>query len=404
MKSWTKSLVLLLGCGLSGWLAVSQGGFASWLLFDSLLSIWLYALGLQWFSMGQLQVKRTLSTPIGTSGDDLLISVQVSFRSPLPLPWLVWKETWLHEASGERLHFRKLMFPGFRQSLSVHYRLTALQRGAYIFTECEATIGDLFGFAVKKRSIADQHSCLVFPKPAQLKRTIMLFPSGDSGRHTHSGLLQTPMVGGLREYAKGDPMHRIHWKSTAKQGRLITKEAESTVSSKRMLLLDAAPAAGQPEASQPLLEKSIALAAGFFEAAAASHTSCGFASSSAGARRIAPTLRQDLTLAYEALARVSGKPAMTFPELLRKESAVLPPDASMVCFTSTLDLGLLRALIEARGKRRHVHVIYVHAKGALSAGEREGAAQLQAMGCSFTEVPHPRGEWPKSGGVADASA
>ena len=37
-----------------------------------------------------------------------------------------------------------------------------------------------------------------------------------------------------------------------------------------------------------------------------------------------------------------------------------------------------------------VHVIYVHAKPSLSVAEREGAAQLQAVGCSFTEVPHPR--------------
>ncbi|MDD9271142.1 DUF58 domain-containing protein [Paenibacillus sp. GCM10023248] len=214
---------------------------------------------------------------------------------------------------------------------------------------------------------------------------------------------ETPLIGGVRDYVSGDPYHRIHWKSSARLNRLMTKEPEQAVSAKRMVLLDAAPAAGPAEAAQPLLEKGVALAAGFFEAAAGGRESCGFASSSGG-RRIAPTIRPDLTLAYEVLASVGGKPAMTFPDLVRKEAAALPPDASMLCITSTLDVALVRAVADARTRRRSVHVIYVHAKPSLSVAEREGASQLQAAGCSFTEVPHPVRLWPKQGGVADATA
>ncbi|HEY1213299.1 MAG TPA: DUF58 domain-containing protein, partial [Bryobacteraceae bacterium] len=214
----------------------------------------------------------------------------------------------------------------------------------------------------------------------------------------------SPQASGVREYVSGDPYHRIHWKSTAKLSRLMTKAPEQASAAKRMLLLDATPAAHPAEAAQPLLEKGVALAAGFFEAAARGRESCGFASSSAGAKRISPTIRPDLTLAYEVLASVGGKPALPFPDLVRKEAAALPPDASMLCITSTLDAGLLRAYAEARSRRRTVHVIYVHARPSLSVADREGASQLQALGCSFTEVPHPREQWPKQGGVADATA
>ncbi|MNG10467.1 hypothetical protein D3C84_939380 [compost metagenome] len=162
---------------------------------------------------------------------------------------------------------------------------------------------------------------------------------------------------------------------------------------------------GPAEAAQPLLEKGIALAAGFFEAAANGRESCGFACSSSSARRIAPTIRPDLTLAYEVLASVGGKPAMSFPDLVRKEAADLPLHASMLCITSTLDMALVRAITDdARARRQSVHVIYVHARPSLSVAEREGASQLQAAGCSFTEVPHPQSQWPKPGGVQDATA
>ena len=89
----------------------------------------------------------------------------------------------------------------------------------------------------------------------------------------------TPLISGVRDYVSGDPYHRIHWKSTARLSRLMTEDPEQAASAKRMLLLDAAPAAGPAEAAQPLLEKGVALAAGFFEAAAGGRESCGFASS-----------------------------------------------------------------------------------------------------------------------------
>ena len=76
----------------------------------------------------------------------------------------------------------------------------------------------------------------------------------------------------------------------------------------------------------------------------------------------------------------------------------------MLCITSTLSTALLHAIADARSKKRAVHVIYVHARSSLPVADREAVSQLQALGCSFTEVPHPRSKWPKQGGVADATA
>src|SRR5262249_9206474 len=152
---------------------------------------------------------------------------------------------------------------------------------------------------------------------------------------------------------------------------------------------DTAPAAAPAAAAGPLLEQRVALAAGCFAAAAAARQSCGFAAD----RRIAPQIHQDLALAYEALASVGGRPAPSFPDLVRKEAAALPPGASMLCITSTLDGFLLRAIAEARSRKRPVHVVYVHAGASLSVPDREGVAQLQALGCSFTDAPHPRSAW-----------
>lgn len=404
MKSWGKTTLLAVGSVLSIVLVYWQGGFAAWYLGICLTIIWFQAGLFYVFALKGLTVSRQLSGEVFVSGEDVTITLQVGHRTLLPLPWMIIKETWVHEGSGGKLSYSKLLFPGFRSALILHYKMTGLMRGVYRFAGFEAVTGDLFGFAVRKAYRDDLHRCVVYPKPDSLTGSGMTFQSEDGDVPTIRGpKADTPLISGVRDYVSGDPYHRIHWKSTARLSRLMTKDPEQASSAKQMLLLDAAPAAGPSEAAQPLLEKGVALAAGFFEAAAAGRESCGFASSS-GSRRIAPTIRPDLTLAYEVLASVGGKPALSFPDLVRKEAAALPLDASMLCITSTLDLALVRAIADARTKRRSVHVIYVHARPSLSVAEREGASQLQAVGCSFTEVPHPRSQWPKQGGVADATA
>ncbi|MEC0268398.1 DUF58 domain-containing protein [Paenibacillus anseongense] len=404
MKSWGKSSLLFVGCVLSVLLVYWQGGFAAWYLGCCLTLIWIQAGLFYVFAFKGLSINRQLSGEVFVAGEDITISLGIAHRARMPMPWLVVKETWVHEGSGAQLIYSKLLFPWFQSTILFRYKITGLMRGVYRFAGCEAVTGDMFGFAVRRTRRDEIHRCLVYPKADTLGRSGMTFHADDGDVPTARGpKAETPLISGVRDYASGDPYHRIHWKSTARLNRLMTKDPEQAASAKRMLLLDAAPAAAPAEAAQPLLEKGVALAAGFFEAAAGGRESCGFASSSNG-KRIAPTIRPDLTLAYEVLASVGGKPAMAFPDLVRKEAAALPPDASMVCITSTLDVALVRAIADARTRRRSVHVIYVHAKPSLSVAEREGASQLQAAGCSFTEVPHPRGQWPKQGGVADATA
>ncbi|WNR45049.1 DUF58 domain-containing protein [Paenibacillus roseipurpureus] len=405
MKSWGKTTLLFAACVGSIYLAYQQGGVGAWYLGICLSLIWIQAGFFYVFALKGLQVNRHLSSNVLVSGDDLTIVLEIKHQSPVPLPWLVVKETWMHEGSGMKLSYSKLLFPWFQRTCVLPYRITHLLRGSYRFAHLEAVTGDLFGFAVRKMVREDLQRYIVYPRPDALDRRGMEFQSDEGDVSNKRGpKAETPLISGVRDYASGDPYHRIHWKSSARLSRLMTKDPEPTASTKWMLLLDSAPAAGPAEAAQPLLEKGVALAAGFFEAAASGRESCGFACSSSTTRRIAPTIRPDLTLAYEVLASVGGKPALPFPDLVRKEAADLPPEASMLCITSTLDTALVRAVADARARRRAVHVIYVHARPSLSVAEREGASQLQAAGCSFTEVPHPQSQWPVQGGVADATA
>ncbi|TXK75395.1 DUF58 domain-containing protein [Paenibacillus sp. N3.4] len=324
MKSWGKTLLLAVGCVVSMGVAYSQGGVAAWYLVDCLVFIWLQAGFFYLFALRGLSVHRLLSDEVCVSGEEVNIKLEIAHRSWIPLPWMVVKETWIHEGSGRKLIYSKLLFPWFRSTCELSYKITYLTRGVYRFAGIEIVTGDLFGFAIRKAFRDAIHRCIVYPRPDSLNRAVMTFQSDEGHRAVVSSRKsETQMVSGIRDYVSGDPYQRIHWKSTARLSRLMTKEPEQASAAKQMLLLDAAPNAGLAEAAWPLLEKGVAIAAGFFKAAASGHQSCGFACSS-GPRRIAPTIRPDLTLAYEVLASVGGKPALSFPDLVRKEAAALP--------------------------------------------------------------------------------
>jgi uncharacterized protein (DUF58 family) len=114
--------------------------------------------------------------------------------------------------------------------------------------------GDPFGlFPVSRTAHADA-SLLVYPMIVDLHA----FPgpqgllSGGEAlrRRTHE---ITPNAAGVREYAPGDPWHRIHWKSTARRDRLMVKEFELDPLSEVWIFVDARRDA-QATLSQPLSE------------------------------------------------------------------------------------------------------------------------------------------------------
>jgi uncharacterized protein (DUF58 family) len=64
---------------------------------------------------------------------------------------------------------------------------------------------------------------------------------------------------GLRDYRAGDPLHRVHWKSTARTGALVVKEFQDEFFERHALVLDTG-VAGSDDAS---FEEAVSVAASF---------------------------------------------------------------------------------------------------------------------------------------------
>lgn len=114
-----------------------------------------------------------------------------------------------------------------RESRTYLVRTRLMERGVFPLGETVLASGDLFGLFPISRVYPAEESLLVYPMMVD----VHAFPSPQgwlSGgealrRRTHQ---ITANASGVRDYAPGDPLNRIHWLSTARRNRLIVKEFE----------------------------------------------------------------------------------------------------------------------------------------------------------------------------------
>jgi uncharacterized protein (DUF58 family) len=142
----------------------------------------------------------------------------------LPRLWLeVRDETPLPGTRGSQV----LSLINKRESRTYLVRTRLMERGVFPLGQTVLSSGDIFGIFPVSRIYPPMDSLLVYPMMVE----VHAFPSPHgwlSGgealrRRTHQ---ITANAAGVREYAPGDPLNRIHWLSTARRNRLIVKEFE----------------------------------------------------------------------------------------------------------------------------------------------------------------------------------
>ena len=118
-------------------------------------------------------------------------------------------------------------------------RTRLVQRGVFPLGPTEIESGDPFGlFPVRKR-FQSIDSLLVYPLMFDIKifpNPPGIMPGGDALRRRSPQI--TPNAAGVRDYVPGDPLSRIHWVSTARRGRMISKEFELDPQAEVWILLD----------------------------------------------------------------------------------------------------------------------------------------------------------------------
>ncbi|MEW6179719.1 MAG: DUF58 domain-containing protein [Chloroflexota bacterium] len=204
-----------------------------YLLFALLLVAFLWAI----LSLRGLTVQRSarvLRLPVGQIFEERFEILNESWYGRL---WLEVKDlSSLPDKQGSRV----ISGIGAHQTRSYFSRTLLVKRGAFLLGPTVLISGDPFGFFSVSKIIPAEKTLLVFPYMVGLQK--FPEPGGElpGGRALRRKSLEvTPYAAGVREYAPGDPLNRIHWKTTARKDRLMVKEFEQDPQADVWLVLDA---------------------------------------------------------------------------------------------------------------------------------------------------------------------
>ena len=367
---WSRRLIvfgLLLSC-LIGALVTGRD------LFYNLVYLWLAVIVIAgiwtWTGINRIRIGRHTRALRAQVGRPLEERLTVRNTSPVPKLWLE-----VRDHSDLPGHEASLVVdslaPGRERVWVV--RSMCRERGRFRLGPLSLTTGDPFGLFQITRQVPQTTNVVVYPMTFDLPDfTLPLgpMPGGDAlRRRTH---YVTANASGVRDYAPGDSFNRIHWRSTARRDRLISKEFELDPLSDIWIFLDgdrevqasmrpSAPAAppaplwvgSREKVTLPpsTEEYAVSVAASLAQYFIRHDRTVGLITYGRGREIVQPDRSErQLTKMLEMLAVFRAEGLVHLADALSIESQQLPRWSTLIVVTSASDTGWVLA---AQSLKRH---------------------------------------------------
>ncbi len=335
----------------------------------------------QWIGRS-LQFKRHSRLSRVSVGDVFEEHFEVFNQSRLLIPWVeVRNQTKMPFATGSRL----LTFVRGKQKRQYLARTWLTRRGRFELGPTTVVAGDVFGLFNITKKIAAAQSLLVLPMLVPIQSFMSppgILPGGQVIRRKSPDV--TPHASGVREYAYGDTLKRIHWPTSIRRGQLMVKEFEQDPQSEIWLILDVQRRAHVEKPSPPpariantlftarlpkfqlppsSLEYGVTVAASLAHYFLQKRRTVGFLAST----RIPVMLSSDRSerqenKILETLAFLEADGPTPIAGFVEGQSVHLPQGATAIVITPTVEPELLAAVEDLRKRRLRPMVVLLVAE------------------------------------------
>ncbi len=258
------------------------------------------------------------------------------------------------------------------------------RRGLFTLGPTLLRAGDLFGLFSVSREVPSSSTLLVIPHLAEIQTFPTppgLLPGGRALRRRTTEV--TPYAAGVREYAPGDSLNRIHWPTTARRDHLMVKEFEQDPQADVWLFIDAhrGVQASMPEeiSEQPIdrvwlwrNRPEIKLPPSTIEYAISAGASIahfyirrGYALGVASASQIFTILpsergERQLAKALETLAFIQGEGSLPLLGLVTAQMGHLPRGSTIVLITPSTQPAIVLAVDLLEQRAMHPIVVLIN--------------------------------------------
>jgi uncharacterized protein (DUF58 family) len=218
--------------------------------------------------LGPVSAERTVEPAEIEVGGTIEVRLTVTNGGARPLVWLLSEDLLPAEMLAERpprvtIKGRRLRVRSLRGGAQAElgYRMTFHRRGVCPVGPLVLESGDLFGFYRRYKVVAPAAVVTVLPRVVPLRGFDVASrrPVGDV-RLSHRLYEDPTRIAGVRPYQPGDPLNRIHWRATARSGRLHSKVYEPSSLAGATLLVDFH-TAGYPARGEPFRSELVATTA-----------------------------------------------------------------------------------------------------------------------------------------------
>lgn len=363
-RSWWIIALWLLSLGFALFVAERNRSLAFTLTY-LLTAIIVISFLWSWLNVRQVRVSRFTRARRSQVGRVAEEQFEITNMSRLPKLWLEVRD---HSELPGHYASRVLNSLGPRRSRRWQVRTVCQRRGRFRLGPLTLISGDPLGLFPRQRELPASSTITVYPATVDLpgfSPPAGLLPGGEAmRRRTH---YVTTNVSGVRDYVPGDSFNRIHWRSTARTGRLIVKEFELDPSADIWILLDldqhvhvgqtwlppdadAGPAVLRQERAglvlpPSTLEYAVTAAASLARHFLIQNRSVGLIGHSAHRELIqADRGERQLTKILETLAVIDASGRVPFAQVLAAEGEHLARHTTLLAITPSCDVSWVGAL------------------------------------------------------------
>lgn len=315
-------------------------------------------------------------------GEPVTMSIEVDNRKPLPLTWLRFddrlpvaplEEGVIAEVTGETQGSYNLQNV-FSLSGNGHvqrtYTLRFPVRGYYRVGPVVYRSGDLFTLFTVERERDYVQTLVVYPRiyPIEALGLPAREPFGDL--RVRQSLFADPIkTQGIRDYHPRDRFRDVHWKASARRGRLQTKVYDPSTGMNLVVFLNVATMHRHWMGYDPAqLERAISVAASIASYGVEQKWGVGLYANCAVPKsdqpiRVPPGRSPDqLAHVLEALAATTEFATGSIEKLLQQESRRLPWAATLVLVTAHTSPDIAAVLLRLKEAGRRVALISLSAE------------------------------------------
>jgi len=292
-------------------------------------------------------------------GDSFQHHASVSNGSHLPKFWLQ-----LHD-SGSLSESREVTIAGIggKGIFSWDTTFHCTRRGRFYVGPVTVKSGDLLGLFHTGKTFGHAHELIVYPATIELP-LLKFVPTGEIGHGTgfQSVTHISPNASSVRELISGDSLHYIHWRSTARTGKLMVKmfdvDRSHNASKTTWVILDMNEESHFGEGNDATEEQAVTLAASVVKRYLQNGMRVGLMSTSESSPVIMPDRGEaHLWKVLESLALTDADLKTGITDLINNNVDKMRDNPLAVIVGTTATIGLQETIRQMRNKAGSVVVI-----------------------------------------------